>query len=258
MPRLDTSRRVFFSFPQVTDPGRHHDYNAWHVHDHQPENRALDGVLHGDRWVRTPQCRAASPATDSPVGLADYVAMYWFADPVEESVAEWYSLGQTTLELGRRPELAWTTRRLTGFFRPLECRVSDEVVISAGALPYRQHAGVLLEVLQVAAPGSAGADTAARAWHTTHLPAVRRHDGVLGTWTFASRDVTLVGEGATGVAGGTTRLRSPGELLVALHFCDRDPVGLAPALDQPVPDGAAVVLRTPLVSIGADWGWFDA
>ncbi len=252
MPRLDTCRRVFFSFPQVTDPNRHHDYNAWHLLDHQPENRALAGVLHGDRWVRTPQCRTASPSTESALGLADYVAMYWFADPVEDSISEWYQLGQTTLELGRRPELDWTTRRLTGFFRPLECRLSDDVRISTSALPYRAHAGVLLEVVRVADPGSAQADAAARHWHETQLPAVRRHEGVAGTWTFASRDVTVVGE-------ETERHKAPGEFLVALHFCETDPVALATALDRPTIEGTEVVLRTPLETVTPfAWDWFDA
>ncbi len=253
MPRLNDCRRVFFSFPQVTDPQRHKDYNTWHQLDHQPENRALDAVLHGDRWVRTPQCRTASPsADDAAVGAADYVAMYWFADPVEDSVAEWFQLGQTTLELGRRPDLKWTTRRLSGYFRPLDGRVSDGVRISASALPYRAHAGVLLEVLRVAEPRSAQADAAAREWHHELLPAVRRHDGVLGTWTFASRDVTVVGDEAE-------RHRAPGQFLVALHFCETDPVTLAAALDRPTPAGTEVLLRTPLETVVPfAWDWFDA
>ena len=126
MGDLSDCTRVFFSFPEVIDPARHADYNAWHQLDHQPENLALLGVLHGDRWVRTPDCRAASDVEDEPVlGAADYVAMYWFADPVRASVAEWVELGETTREQGRRPELAWTRRRLTGFFRPLTGRVGS-------------------------------------------------------------------------------------------------------------------------------------
>ena len=57
---------AFFSFPEVLDPARHRDYNAWHQLDHLPENRALRGVLHGERWVRTPACRAASAGLGLP------------------------------------------------------------------------------------------------------------------------------------------------------------------------------------------------
>ncbi|CAM3347031.1 hypothetical protein NODU109028_12830 [Nocardioides dubius] len=254
--RLEQCRRVFFSFPQVTDPAKHPDYNAWHQLDHQPENRALPGVLHGDRWVRTPADRAASGAQGEPsadaraLEAADYVAMYWFADPVADSVGEWLELGRTTGELGRRPDLEWTTRRLTGFFRPLEGRVADGVEISASALPFRIHAGVIVEVVRVAEPSTAGADAALRAWHREHLAAVRRQPGVAGTWTFASRDVTI-----TDVE--PVRSKRAGEYLVALHFCESAPADVLAAVRAPALDGLTSVLRTPVSTITPfAWDWF--
>ncbi|WP_235736375.1 hypothetical protein [Nocardioides alcanivorans] len=239
MPSLQDCRRVFFSFPHVTDPARWDDYHRWHLLDHQPQNLALPGVLHGDRWVRTPECRAAA-AVDSDPALtkADHVAMYWFADPVRESLREWYELGRTTGEQGRRPELAWTERPVTGFFRPLGGVVADGVTVTAEALPYRRHAGVVLEVLRVDTPGSAVADEQARHWHTEVLPAVRRHEGVAGTWTFASRDLTML-------TGGEPEKPAAGTFQVALHFCASDPIAVAGSLPAP---GADVVLRTPLIS----------
>lgn len=257
--RLEQCRRVFFSFPQVTDPAKHPEYNAWHQLDHQPENRALAGVLHGDRWVRTPTDRAASPAVPAhadaqALDLADYVAMYWFADPVADSVAEWLELGRTTGELGRRPDLEWTTRRLTGFFRPLEGRVADGVEVSASALPFRVHAGVIVEVVQVAEPGTPSADAALRSWHRDHLAAVRRQPGVAGTWTFASRDVTITGD-------KPVRSKRAGEYLVAVHFCEAPPVDVLAASDaatsQAEIGGLTTVLRTPLTAITPfAWTWF--
>ncbi len=243
MPSLATCRRAFFSFPHVTDAARAEDYHAWHLLDHQPQNLALPGVLHGDRWVRTPECREASEVDREPaLGIADHVAIYWFADPVRESVAEWFELGRTTGEEGRRPDLAWTERRATGFFRPLGGVVSDGVSITAEALPYRQHAGVILEVLRVDAPGSVAADEQARSWHHDALPAVRRHPGVAGTWAFASRDVTLRS------AAGEVTQPAAGALQVALHFCLTDPVEVAGALPPADPH---VVLRSPLISARA-------
>lgn len=240
MPDLAACRKVFFSFPHVTDPDRWDDYHRWHLLDHQPENLALPGVLHGDRWVRTPQCRASSEVDREPAfTAADHVAMYWFAEPVRESLREWYELGRTTGEEGRRPDLAWTERPATGFFRPLGGVVSDGVSITASALPYRRHAGVVLEILRVEEPATVEADEQARNWHATALPAVRRHEGVAGTWVFASRDLTLRR------TDGDADLPAPGTFQLALHFCVDDPVAVAGAL---APADPAVVLRTPLVS----------
>ena len=206
---LSRCTRVFFSFPEVTEPDRHHDYNAWHQLDHRPENLALPGVLHGERWVRTPECRAASAVDADPVlSAAQYVAMYWFAEPAAASIEEWAELGQTTLEQGRRPELDWTVRRLHGFFRPFGGRVAPGVEISPEALPYRPHRGVVrggaarrgTERLRPRRPASA-------ALHREHLPAVLARPGVLGTWSFTSRDVTLR-ERRRGPGAGPSRHRA--------------------------------------------------
>lgn len=238
MPDLGRCRKVFFSFPRV-NPARRNDYHRWHLLDHQPENLALPGVLHGDRWVRTDACRAATEVDREPaLSDADHVAMYWFADPVRESLAEWYELGRTTGEHGRRPDLAWTERLATGFFRPLGGAVTGGVTVTPAALPFRHHTGVVLEILRVAEPGSAAADAHARRWHEEALADVRRSEGVAGTWTFASRDFTVQRpSGAEKPEAGAFQL--------ALHFCVDDPVAVAGRL--PAAD-SGVVLRTPLVS----------
>jgi hypothetical protein len=103
------------------------------------------------------------------------------------------------------------------------------------------HAGVVLEVLRVEAPRSAAATNAAAHWHRSHAD-VRRLPGVTGTWTFASRDVTL----------GQEQVDRPGELLVAVHFCHTDPVGVAGALPAAtIPPGSELLFRAPLESLPA-------
>ena len=52
----------FFSFTEITDPGAHEAYNLWHVFDHQPEQFTIDGINFGERWVRSPRCRAVEVA----------------------------------------------------------------------------------------------------------------------------------------------------------------------------------------------------
>lgn len=218
---------AFFSFPEVTDPRRHRDYNAWHQLDHLPENRALPGVLHGERWVRTPSCRAMpSDGADPDLDAAHYVAMYWFRDPADEAVAAWRALGETTREQGRRPELAWTVRRYTGFFRPVGGAAAPRALVTAEAVPYRPGRGVVIEVQRVDGPVTAAP-----------LPVV---DGVAGTWTFAGADEPL---------------------RIALHYCDGDPVAVAERLvgaAEPDPPGTRTLLRSPLLTVTpGEWDWFE-
>ncbi len=56
----------FFSFTEITDPGEHRSYNAWHQLDHMPEQYPLAGVVAGQRWVSTPACRAARAPWTAP------------------------------------------------------------------------------------------------------------------------------------------------------------------------------------------------
>ncbi|WKN49878.1 hypothetical protein [Nocardioides sp. Arc9.136] len=228
---LGSASRVFFSFPRVTDPRRHRDYNAWHVGDHQPENRALPGVLHGDRWVRTPACRTASEVDDEAAFTgADYVAVYWFAEPARASIAEWLALGASTGEQGRRPDLAWTERRFTGFFEPVASCVAPGSPLSAPAVPFRAHPGVVLEVHRGSRP-EAARDLAAT-------------PGVVGAWAFESRTSTVADQ-------------EPPAWTVILAWCAEDPLAVAAAMSPPA---AGLVLRTPLLAVGADpagWSWFD-
>ena len=219
------STRAFFSFPEVTDPRRHRDYNAWHQLDHLPENLALPGVLHGERWVRTPACREVSVDADDALSAAHYVAMYWFREPADASVEEWVALGAATEQQGRRPELAWTERRLTGFFRPVHGAVTPAAGVSVGALPWRPERGILLEVHRVEQPVAADAT-------------VLTHDGVIGSWTF---------------------LDGSGSLRITLHYCQADPIVIAAeVVDGADPAGLTTLLRTPLLTITPwEWDWFD-
>ena len=231
---------AFFSFPEVLDPARHRDYNAWHQLDHLPENRALRGVLHGERWVRTPACRAATARLGLPddptLGAAQYVAMYWFAETcdgrVEPHVDEWRALGESTRRAGRRPEIPWTVRRLTDFFRPETGAVAPAALVSAGALPFRPHRGGVIAVARVRDPD-------------VPAPALALAPGVAGAWTFA----------------GTRRRQEPphGWLRITLHYCESDPLEVGAAMGAPAAPGTEPLLRTPLLPVVPwQWDWFES
>ncbi|WP_300681861.1 hypothetical protein [Nocardioides sp.] len=250
---VSTAPLAFFSFPEVTDPGRHQDYNAWHQLDHLPENRALGSVLHGERWVRTPACREASAAlglpADSTLDAAHYVAMYWFAEGVggrvEPGVKEWKELGESTRLAGRRPELDWTVRRLTGMFCPEHGVVAPRALVSVGALPLRPHRGIVLDVALAEDPEAP-------------MPETRAEDlgpGVAGEWLFTSTTVT-----PTPVGDGTGLAVDPGEgrLRIRVQYCDGDPFDVL-GVSAPASPGTTTLLRTPLLPIQPwEWDWFDA
>ena len=248
MTTVTESTRVFFSFPEVRD-GRHEAYNAWHQLDHLPENRALPGVLHGERWVRTPECREAADVDEEPtLSGAQYVAMYWFREPAPASIDEWLALGESTRQAGRRPELAWTTRRLTGFFEPEHGHVDPAARVSLAALPFRPARGVVLEAHRVDDPDAA-LRQAERLSVTATLP------GVTGSWSFLGRRVTL-----TPPDDGRSDLGEPGRLRLTVHWCEADPVEVVRwiAAGAPAGPGATLLLRTPLRTITPwQWDWFD-
>lgn len=247
-----TATRAFFSFPRVIDPARHGDYNAWHLLDHRPQNLALPGVVHGDRWVRTPRCEQVGSYPDEVLAGSQYVAMYWFAEPAEESIREWVALGDSTYHEGRRPELAWTARPMTRMFIPIRGYVSAHTRVTVDALPFRPHRGVHIEVSSVPAAQQSPVADLAQFEHETHVADLLGRDGVSGLWTFRSAPL---GPGDTGSL-----------LRIRLIWLEGDPVAFTESLSSdPLsmpPDGLADVATPmwsgPLQTIQPwEWDWFD-
>jgi hypothetical protein len=240
------AKKVFFSFLEVTDPSRHHEYNAYHQLDHRPENLALPSVRWGDRWVRTPECAAMSTGADARLRRMHYTTMYWFTDPVDRSVAEWAELGELAFQWGRRPDTDWADRQV-GFFRPLKGYVNPRVLVSPDALPFRPVRGMLLNVLRVHEPRSAATEQAYAWYDRVHIPQVLECDGVAGVWTFVDDDRGL---------------------RVHLAYCDEVPSVVLASLGARrelmaagMPDLDGVVeelLFTPMEPITPwKWDWFD-
>lgn len=259
-----TGSRAFFSFPSVTDADHHADYNAWHQLDHRPENLALPGVLHGDRWVRTPDCVAASTLSDPRLATSQYVAMYWFAEPVSASVAAWKELGDTTLQQGRRPDLLWTTRPLMGLFRPIKGYLNPLVPISLNAMPFRPHRGVYVSVTGVAQPHSAAAQRLFHFHDTVRIPSLVAMPGVIGGWTFISESSYQEPAGQKKTEADWPSLR------ITLLYLDREPVtyanevaenersGLLISVPADLADCEELLVQGPLETIEPHrWDWFE-
>lgn len=259
-------KRIFVSMPGVTDPARHVDYNIWHQLDHLPENRALDGVHHGERFVRSPDCRAAERVSEPELSGADYFAMYWFREPYAHNIAEWQMLGETTLYEGRRPDLEWTERTLTGFLTATGGYVAPRVLVTPEAVPMRPGQGIVVRVSHMLNPSSA---VAAADWDRRRglREQVLATPGVTGTWTFVSDQIKLAPSVSLAApTGGTTGILTTGsgpKIALTITWCDEDPIEVAQALyaidDQPAdPSVERVLWEGPLRTIRVgEWDWFS-
>jgi len=247
--------KAFFSFAHITDPARHEDYNAWHQLDHRPENLALGGVELGERWVPAPDCVAAGSAPDQRLADIHYVNMYWFREPADASIREWQGLAETSFQWGRRPDVAYSTRPVMGFFDPVR---GDAKAISPAALPFRPGRGVHATLWELDEPHSARSERVFAALASERLPAVLEVPGVAGVWTFSS-DGTTLDPGFEPIAGDTTFHAAPGNrgrFRLELVYCEGDPVELAPSLradDVPLRRLFAAPLRT---IVPWEWSWF--
>ncbi len=212
------SERVFFSFVELSDPARHREYNEWHQLDHRPENLLLPGVAWGDRWARPREyARLGEVSVPELVGV-DYVAMYWFRPPYEESVAAWNKLAEDSFQWGRGPLLPGVLRRLVAFFTPVLGYAGPRVRVSADALPFRPNRGLHLTLTMLDEPKGFAAHEQFRWEDQVRIPDLLGCDGVAGAWTFSLweplRHPTLP------VAGGEY---APGSLRIRLLYLDEDP-----------------------------------
>jgi hypothetical protein len=251
----------FFSFVRLTDQSKHRTYNEYHQLDHRPANLALESVVWGDRWVRSPDC--ASISRGGPGFLSDihYVAMYWFADPVEESIKEWRQLGERAFQWGRMPDTDWAKREV-GYFIPLKGYVNPRVLVSPDVLPFRPVRGMNVTVSLIREPHSSPTEEAYSWYDRVHIPDLLTCHGVAGAWTFYSEWTTLL---------DAESRRIPGGVRITLLYLDGDPMDFAAdrakkeeewrragrLLDtEPV---ESVLLDTPLRAITPwSWDWFDA
>ncbi|MGN5238465.1 hypothetical protein [Rhodococcus sp. SJ-2] len=261
-------RKVFFSFTQVTDPTSHAEYNAWHQLDHRPENLALDGVAHGERWVHSPDC-AESTRTCEVLDGVHYVNSYWFRDPVDESFAQWQNLAVRTFQLGRRPDVRLSRRLAMGTFMPVKGYVSPRCLLSADALPIRPNRGISLVATRVQDPNGSVSEQFFAKQDREVIPALLKCEEVAGVWTFSSYSTTLdVGRDSDdGVTFAEDDRTSSGQVRIVMVFLDGDPalhladrarrgIELEPT---PLEEGIELLFSGVLRNIEPwNWTWFDS
>src|SRR3954452_3808603 len=184
--RTAFANKVFFSLTEVPDRARHRQYNEWHQLDHRPENLLLPGVAWGERWVRSPDCARAGAEPDPTLPNLHSLNMYWFREPVDQSLAEWHELTERSFHWGRRDDVEIAKRLLLEFFRPIKGYVNPRVLVSADALPFRPTRGIHVTITRVDDPRSHGAERLFRWYDRSLVPAILTRPGVAGVWTFGS------------------------------------------------------------------------
>jgi hypothetical protein len=201
----------FFSFTEITDPAEHRSYNEWHQLDHLPEQFPLTGIVHGQRWVSTPACRAARAVSDESLDPIHYVTCYLMADPIESTLADFFDLGARLHELDRfhRHRRA----HLTGPFRVVDTSAAPRVLVSAEAVPFRAHRGLYVIVEE---PRNRDELAGYERWLVDeHEPALLAVPGVAGIWSFASPEEL------------TSRRWSTGARRITVGWLDDDPLEVA-------------------------------
>lgn len=232
---------AFLSFTEVTEPSAHRAYNEWHQLDHLPEQHQLPGVVHGQRWVRTPACAAASTA-DPEWAATHYVTCYLMTGPRSPTLVDFFALAQRLRAAGRFFE----QRRalLSGPFPVAAAVAAPRVSVSAAVVPFRPNRGAYVVVRDLGAVHGNASDPRRQADRLAEVA------GVAGVWAF--------GPGPEAV--GATPAR---RLSVLLCFLDDDPLSVAPdaarAVAAPAGEaGGRLVMASPLVTVEPwHWDWFD-
>jgi hypothetical protein len=230
-------RLAFFSFTEITDPGAHRAYNEWHQLDHLPEQYTIPGIAYGERWVATPECRAARAVDGDLVAPAHYVTLYLMGEPLAETLAEFGALAVALHKADRffRPRRAC----LAGPFDITGRAAADRVLVAADVVPMRPNRGVFVVVEDASGP-----------LPDATLPALSEVPGVAGAWSFST---------ATGLAAPNVDL---GEHRVTVVWLDDEPLAVAPALSKLVTAGdlfpGPVIFAGPFEAITPwTWDWFD-
>ncbi len=184
-------------------------YLAWHGLDHLPEQYSIPSVVHGQRWVSTPACRAARAQGDGSLDDSDHAVQYLFS---ESAFPDFFALGAELRGAGRMP------LRLP----PVELAAyafvdATSSLVRADVLPWRPCRGVYIVVSDAAVT----------------LPEI---DGVAGLWRYE------------GGAFHDRLVDTTGRHLTVCYL-DGEPVEtgerVTEALDQPVLLGAPFVTVVP-------------
>jgi hypothetical protein len=241
-------------------------YNEYHQLDHRPENLALPGVLHGDRWVCTPECARVAFHADPVFADVHYLVNYLLLDPVQRATDEWLELSWSAFQQGRRPEAGLAERPFLGWFTPFQTYVSPRVRVSADALPFRPVRGVYVTISAIE-NGDPIEIQRALAWDDqVRVPTLLERTGAAGAMAHLS-DPTAARPFST--SAGSEVFNDRPNLRLHIFYLDEDPLTFAAEVharttawraDGETPDTGVLtpLFSSPFYTIAPwEWTWFD-
>jgi hypothetical protein len=217
----------FFSLTGGALSGDDAAYLRWHLLDHQPEQYSIPGMRLGTRWRADDECVALRLAATDELDPVRHAVGYFMTDPVEATLVAFSQLGRRAAETGRYPEPA--TSHLLGAFHLQEGYAAPRVLVSAEAVPFRPHRGI---VLLVEAIGDGDVAAWARWHHTDHVPDLLSVDGVAGVYAF--RSSTLLGVGPDQGQRFGMPMWDPGHRYVTVVYLDDDVAATTARLADPL------------------------
>jgi hypothetical protein len=231
----------FFSLSGHSTTGNDRPYLDWHQLDHMPEQYQLPGVVLGQRWASTPACRATRAASVGPWDGVEHVVCYLMGAPVDQTIDDFYALGQELADRGRFPEALPSA--YAGALELVETEAAPRVLVSPEVVPFRPHRGIYLVVEKLEGDGPLAPPDLAE------LVAV---PGVAGAWSFATSTALH------------QRRFTDGRFRMTIGYLDEDPSAVAgslrPVVERQEADGSnRLVLAAPFESMMAwEWGRFGA
>jgi hypothetical protein len=230
-----------FSLSASTPDGDDSRYLRWHQLDHLPQQYSIEGVLHGARWVSTPECRAARPVQSDRLAPVNHVVHYLMSEPVDRTVDEFFALRDRLIEIGRFPERL--PNRLVAGVTVVGRYAAASAEVSADVIPFRPNLGAYLVIERAADPEV----STPVPWHDDTVAALLALDGVAGMWTFAPSGLRPDEFSRSGYS-------------VGLLYLDDDPVAVAPGVNRllkarwDADDAIAPALGAPFVTL-RPWTW---
>jgi hypothetical protein len=169
-----------FNFTPPAQADEDSDYLRWHLLDHMPEQFQLPGMQHAVRYIADDACRQARIVGEGALAEVGYLMTYLIGDPVEQTVADFRTLGARLADVGRFPRRRRSLQKsalgLTSWHAAPAALVSGEVVA------WRPHRGVFL-IVDALAPADLFAESADQGFADFLWT-----PGVAGVWTYRTTD----------------------------------------------------------------------
>jgi hypothetical protein len=223
-----------------SETGEDSEYLEWHQLDHMPQQWEIPGLVFGQRWVSTPECRAARAVQTDRFAPVNHVMHYLWGEPLAPSIDDFFTLGAHLAKIGRFPYRLPAV--MLGGFDLVATHADSTPPVTANVLPFRPNDGMYL-VLEASDRGEGPT-----AWASDDAAALLAVDGVAGFWHFNPGSLR------------TDRFDTDG-FSATVCYLDGDPVATAGRLDPVMADRWKHEAITPAFAAPFSalrpwaWGW---